>query len=87
LGAGFDPGVVVVGLGAVVFAPFAEGQVVALEVAERVEAFVFAILEAAGLAAAAAVALLAVEWAKETFSKILWRGNIFRLTGSPAPTR
>jgi len=71
LGAGFDPGVVVVGPGVVVFAPFVDGQAVALEIAEGVEAFVFAILKAAGLAAAAAaVALLGVERPKETFSKI-----------------
>lgn len=82
MGAGFDPGVVV-GPGAVVFEPFADAQAVALEVAEGVEAFVFAIPKAAGLVA---VALLGVERPKETFSKI-FRENIFRLTGSPAPAR
>ena len=63
LGAGFGPGVVVVGPGAVVFAPFADGQAVGLEVAE---AFVFAIPAAAGLVAV--VGLLGVERPKETFS-------------------
>jgi hypothetical protein len=69
LGAGFDPGVVVVGPGAVVFEPFVDGQAVALGVAEGVEAFAFAI-PAAGLVAVAVVALLGVERPKETFSKI-----------------
>lgn len=58
-GAGFGPGVVVVGPGAVVFAPFADGQAVGLEVAEAFEALVFAIPAAAGLVAV--VGLLGVE--------------------------
>jgi len=86
LGADFDPDVVVVGPEVVVFEPIADGQAVALEVAEVVEVSVSAMPEAADLAAVVVVALLGVERPKETFSK-LYRENVFRLTASPAPAR